>query len=277
MKRFASASVLVVAALLGATACADNSTPPSSVPPTAEATVGDDAAGTLTGENSLPPSQQTDPRAEASAVTIRVNIGDRPANGAERVQKWADDVAAGRIDVLKRKCWTISPTVIDTEYAQVTAIKGILETPGSQTQFGMAWRSGAGRLDFAYNELKSDYPCPVAEVAEGFEEKVPQAGWIVQRALRRAQGNPVNPADTEAVYPLTCLPQVNRNWESQMGHPVVASVAQTLGTVGSFDASGFTFFREGAELIRVTGTVDGRQRSFLVGRQQGGWCIPEIR
>ncbi|MFZ2238264.1 MAG: hypothetical protein WAV90_01820 [Gordonia amarae] len=276
MKRFASASILVVATLLSAVACDDGGTP-SSAPPTAEATIGDDAAGTLTGENSPPPSAAGPPDSSGSPVTIRVNVGDRPSNGAERVQKWADDVAAGRIDVLTRKCWTISPKVVATEYSQVTAIKNILETPGSQTQFGMAWKSGAGQLHFAYNELKSDYPCPVADVAEGFEEKVPQAGWIVQRALRRAQGNPVNPADTEAVYPLTCLPQVNRNWETQMGHPVVASVAQTLGKVGSFDASGFTFFREGSELIRVTGTVDGRQRSFLVGRQQGGWCIPEIR
>lgn len=276
MKRFASASVLVVAALLAAVACDDTGTP-SSAPPTAGATVGDDAAGTLTGENSLPPSAAGSPDSSGSPVTIRVNVGDRPPSGAERVQKWADDVAAGRMDVLKRKCWTISPTVIDTEYAQVTAIKSILETPGTQTQFGMRWKSGAGALHFAYNELASDYPCPVADVAAGFEERVPQAGWVVQRALRRAQGNPVNPADTEAVYPLTCLPQVNRNWETQMGHPVVESVARTLGKVGDFDPSGFRFFREGSELIRVTGTVDGRERSFLVGRQQGGWCIPEIR
>lgn len=67
---------------------------------------------------------------------------------------------------------------VATEYSQVTAIKNILETPGSQTQFDVV-EIRCRVAQFAYNELEIDYPCPVADVAEGFEEKVPQAGWIV--------------------------------------------------------------------------------------------------
>ena len=264
MKRFARTSVLIVAALLPV-ACDDNSTS-SSAPPTASATV-------VTGASTAPAAENIGP----AKVTIRVNVGTRPADGAQRVQKWADDVAAGRIADLKRKCWTLSPAVVATEYSQVRAIKNIHETPGTQTQFGMRWKSGAGQLHFAHTELKSDYPCPAADVAKNFDEKSSQAVWIVQRALRRAQGKPVNSADTETTYPLTCLPQINRNWETQMGHPVVPSVSKALGKVGGYDANSFRAAREGSELIRVTGTVDNRKRSFLVGSQQGGWCIPEIR
>lgn len=264
MKRSARTSVLIAAALLSVVAC-DDSGAPSSSPTTAGAIVSDTSTGSA-AENIGP-----------TKVTIRVNVGERPAAGAQRVQKWADDVAAGRIADLKRKCWTIGPTVVATEYSQVKALKSILETPGTQTQFGMLWKSGAGQLHFAYTELKSDYPCPVADVAKNFDEKSSQAAWIVQRALRRAQGRPVNPADTEPAYPLTCLPQINRNWETQMGHPVIPSVSKALGTVGGYDANSFRTAREGAELTRVTGTVDNRKRSFLVGYQQGGWCIPEIR
>ena len=140
----------------------------------------------------------------------------------------------------------------------------------------MRWKSGAGQLHFARTELKSDYPCPVADVAKNFDEKSSQAVWIVQRALRRAQGKPVNSADTETTYPLTCLPQISRNGKPRWATPSSRRYQRRSGrwAATTRTASGC---REGSELIRVTGTVDNRKRSFLVGSQQGGWCIPEIR
>ncbi len=141
------------------------------------------------------------PRIEVNLAGLRGEI--TPGS----MQKWADDVSAGDVPTVTAKCWTIAPEYIAERYF---ADRGILASIFTQVpvsgQAGVAWgRYGGAYGHVPWEEAKSGYPCPRVTLHAGQPQySDAYVAHIARRFIRRAQGHPINPADTDAAYPLVC-------------------------------------------------------------------------
>ena len=123
------------------------------------------------------------------------------------LQKFADDVAAGRISTLTAQCWTVaSERIVQTLTVdgRKAFLKAVSATPDA-AQYGLEWSSGDTFVAVSWAELDSSYACP--HVSGGTAPKFPalmDASLVVKRLSARIGGGPFNTKDTEKNYPLLC-------------------------------------------------------------------------
>lgn len=260
MRRTPALAFVVATASIAVAACGPADTEPT---PTSSAT----SSGT--SATSTPP---TDP--------IPVNAGSLGTR-ARTVQAWADDVAAGRMDDMVRKCWTHHPETVHRMYSQADVIRPVLATAPAEGQAGPIWRLDDHEVLIRWGELDSPYPCPdvITGPRRSEADQRDDAVQTVRRALLRATGTPIDPADVETTNPLACQPF--GFWQDRLGHPAITSIADAVGPVHTFDEHSFTteIRPPGPGGDRDTGvkvTVDGKPWTFLVSPQLTGPCIPDI-
>lgn len=176
------------------------------------------AASTTVDATSTSPvasASRTTAAAAASTTTAAVAVTTLPtvkvqtseSKSVSSIQKFADDVAAGKISTLTAQCWTVASQRIVQTYTQegrATFLKAVGSAP-AVGQYGLEWTSGATAVDVSWSELESSYACP--HVSGGSSPAFPalmDASLLVTRIDGRIKGSPVNSKDTEKSYPLFC-------------------------------------------------------------------------
>lgn len=155
------------------------------------------------------PSSEAPPASTGSRVPITVNtegLGTELAPGS--LQRWAADVSNGNESTVIAKCWTIAPDYVRARYfADVPTVAAIFAQRPQSGQAGVSWGTwGGAYAHVPWDEAKSGYSCPRITLKSG-EHLYSNAfvAYIAKRFILRAQGKPVNPADTEANYHLECI------------------------------------------------------------------------
>jgi hypothetical protein len=146
--------------------------------------------------------------AAATATTLPpVKVLSIENNNVAALQKFADDVAAGRISTLTTQCWTaasdrlVQTLTVDGRKAFLAAVSS---TP-TAADYGLEWSSGDTYVDAPWTELSTSYACP--HITGGTSPAFPalmDASLVVKRLSARVSGTPVNARDTEKNYPLLC-------------------------------------------------------------------------
>lgn len=150
----------------------------------------------------------TSESASPSRAAIAVNTdGLRTEISPGGMAKWADDVSRGDVEAVVAKCWTVAPEYIRSRYfADTGALTAILAQRPVSGQAGVSWGEFGGAYVYVpWHEGRSDYPCP--RITRGADQHLYPDDYIAHRARRfilRAQGKPINPADTETAYPIEC-------------------------------------------------------------------------
>ncbi|MCL1907273.1 MAG: hypothetical protein FWG08_05090 [Propionibacteriaceae bacterium] len=124
----------------------------------------------------------------------------RTGGGQASIQAFADDVAAGNVEEIVRKCWTRSPEDLRTLYGSPTHRGVVLEAlskTGEGAQMGMFWEGTYIRVLFYWEEVNSRYACPVMEFTPA------EAKWRMTRILAIRDGKPVREGDG-VNYTLIC-------------------------------------------------------------------------
>ncbi|MFD6450355.1 serine/threonine-protein kinase [Nocardia sp. NPDC056541] len=142
--------------------------------------------------------------APATTQTARIGAVPNSPKAAAVLRPWLDDVLAGDMSALIRKCWTQSPAEIPGMYGDVEQIADAVRRPGSLGQFGPYWQNDALQVSLRPSELRSVYGCPIVSDRSSTGLTEEQARYTVERYLSRVVGDPVNPADVEPDYPLLC-------------------------------------------------------------------------
>jgi hypothetical protein len=133
-------------------------------------------------------------------VTVR-----GPVDDLSGIQKYADILAAGDLDRLRRGCWTIAPETLEKQLAQRATILDAFRKPGEGAQSALFWRNDRVMITFPWAEVESPLACPgVGPAATGTPFTAADAAWVVHRLAMRYAGTPVAASDTEASYPLAC-------------------------------------------------------------------------
>ena len=179
----------------GGTHTADES--PSQHPGAAQSADAQSAVTAPTSASGVPPF-----------VPITVNMdGLRTEITPGAMGKWAADISRGDKAIVVGKCWTTAPTYIaDRYFSDRSAVATILAQRPASGQAGVGWGDiRSAQVYVPWSEAKSDYACPRVRLNAG-QEIYPDdfVAHIARRFILRAQGDPINPADTAAAYPLEC-------------------------------------------------------------------------
>lgn len=205
---------------------------------------------------------------DAPTTTPAAQIGAVPGspNAATVLRPWLDDVLAGDMSVLVRKCWTQSPAEIPRMYGDVEQITDAVRRPGELGRSGPYWRNDKLQVSLRPSELRSAYGCPIVgdPSATGLTDE--QARYTVERYLSRVVGDPVNPADVEPDYPLLCD-------DAQPG--------TVLSGVRRFEDKSLTVRGSAGSVVTVSvpvTTADGAQKTAELTLEQAanGFCISRI-
>ena len=214
-------------------ACDDNSTS-SSAPPTVSAWSSPVRAPRAGRQNIVRRRSRSRP-----------SPGARPADGAQRPEG-VDDVAAGRIADLKRvgpSAPPSSPPNTHRSGPSRTSLKHRVPKPSS----GMRWKSGAGQLHFCAHRTEIGLSVRLPTSRRTSMRNHRRQSGSQRGSLRRAQGKPVNSADTETTYPPTCLRRRSTATGKPRWPPRRPVGIKGAGKVGGYDANSFRAAREGSE------------------------------
>ncbi|MEV6058746.1 serine/threonine-protein kinase [Nocardia asteroides] len=219
------------------------------------------AVAVLTAQNRVSPGNSDGP---ATAVQIAAVPGSPTA--ATVLRPWLDDVLAGDLAALTRKCWTQSPAEIPRMYGDARQIADAVGRPGVLGKFGPSWHNDTIQVSLRPSELQSEYGCPIVTDRNAPLLTDEQARYTVERYLSRVVGDPVNPADVEPDYPLLCagaqpgtaLSGVRRFADQEL------TVRRSTGTTATVDAP-------------VT-SADGTAARVTLGLDQAanGFCVTRI-
>ncbi|MFI5499293.1 protein kinase [Nocardia asteroides] len=219
------------------------------------------AVAVLTAQNRVSPGGSDGP---ATAVQIAAVPGSPTA--ATVLRPWLDDVLAGDLAALTRKCWTQSPAEIPRMYGDARQIADAVGKPGVLGKFGPSWHNDTIQVSLRPSELQSEYGCPIVTDRNAPLLTDEQARYTVERYLSRVVGDPVNPADVEPDYPLLCagaqpgtaLSGVRRFADQEL------TVRRSTGTTATVDAP-------------VT-SADGTAARVTLGLDQAanGFCITRV-
>ncbi|MFC6013326.1 serine/threonine-protein kinase [Nocardia lasii] len=190
-------------------------------------------------------------------------VADSPT-AATVLRPWFDDVLAGDLGALTRKCWTQSPTEIPRMCGDAEQISDAVRRPGSHGRFGPYWQNDTLRVSLRPSELRSEYGCPIvgAPTETGLTDE--QARYTVERYLSRAVGLPVNPADVEPSYPLLCR-------DAQPGSVLSGVKKFAALTVRDSTGSAVTVAAPVTGGDGATTTVD-----FTLDHAANGFCIARV-
>lgn len=219
----------------------------------------------------------TTPPAEPAVVVgeVRGNPAAAPA-----LQSWTNDLVDGD-DVVSR-CWTIAPERAAAMYADVDAITAAVRQPGQDGQFAVTWSAGGTDVSVLRHEIAAGYACPYVHPTGANPYTGEDAVHAVERFLARAAGKPVNPADTEARYPLVC--DSRAIWDPYgtgvPGVPPLSTDPDVFTELTSFDAEAATFWAMddvyAAVTVPVVDAGAARDLEVLVTTGANGYCLGEV-
>ncbi|MFI8972961.1 protein kinase [Nocardia asteroides] len=218
------------------------------------------AVAVLTAQNRVSPGNSDGP---ATAVQIAAVPGSPTA--ATVLRPWLDDVLAGDLAALTRKCWTQSPAEIPRMYGDARQLADAVGRPGVLGKFGPSWHNDTIQVSLRPSELQSEYGCPIVTDRNAPLLTDEQARYTVERYLSRVVGDPVNPADVEPDYPLLCagaqpgtaLSGVRRFADQEL------TVRRSTGTTATVDAP---VTSADGTAARVTLDLDQAANGFCITR-----------
>lgn len=202
---------------------------------------------------------------DAPMTTPTAQIGAVPDSpkAATVLRPWLDDVLAGDMSALVRKCWTQSPAEIPRMYGDVAQLTDAVRRPGVLGQFGPYWQNDVLQVSLRPSELRSVYGCPIVSDRSATRLTDEQARYTVERYLSRVVGDPVNPADVEPDYPLLCTG---------------AQPGSALSGVRRFEDKALTV--RGGSVVTVSAPVtsaDGAKTvDFTLDQAANGFCVSRI-
>ncbi|WP_156024528.1 hypothetical protein [Smaragdicoccus niigatensis] len=207
-----------------------------------------------------------------AAPTLTVGEVPGQPTSAQALRAWATDLAAGNMDVLVHKCWTIAPSRVRSMYADKAAIENAIARPGIEGQFAYIWQDDTTSVAVKRSEIASGYACPyVAARSDVHIFNSDDAKYRVLRFALRVVGKPVNADDTEAKYPLECS-----DWK-----PLSDSSRSIAATTTSIDRNSLVASGGPDDWqVTVNGTSNGgesRQYLYLTTVGPEGYCISEVR
>jgi len=160
------------------------------------------------------PESSINPADALPRITVNGTYQDSTAglsaSQVAAVQRFADDLADGAIDSIVANCWTQAAADVRTRWTSRVARQEALAAlvgPAGVENAGYDWRTADTQppLHFSPDEVNSAYACPDL----GFT--VAHAARTIERLVGRHDGTPVNPADTEANYPLLSCDSTSRD------------------------------------------------------------------
>lgn len=127
------------------------------------------------------------------------------------VRNFFTDLKNSEFTRMQRDCWTITPEVFTDRYttrAAQTALLEAFKTTPTATERGLKWHGKYVDLEVTWQELATRYACPSLAYRGKLDAVSAQdVNYLMSRLMARST-TPVNPSDTESLYPLVC-PQWN--------------------------------------------------------------------
>ncbi|MBL1078336.1 hypothetical protein JK358_28405 [Nocardia sp. 2] len=238
---------------------------------------GDDqhTAHTTATTGSAQPATSSAPQASSTVGTTSpattAQVGEVPGipAAAAALRPWAADLAAGDLDALVRKCWTIDPGNARAMYADRDPILTTLAQPGIDGQWAILWKGPVVTVSAKRTEIASGYACPrVAPTGATTTFNDADAAYAVYRYLSRFTGKPVNSADKEGDYPLVCPGSTLANNPGRLTGTVAFGELTTTAT-GLGDAE---------VTVSLTNSANVTQpATFLLSIGSEGYCLNDIR
>ncbi|APA94812.1 hypothetical protein NS506_00733 [Nocardia seriolae] len=236
-------------------------------------------SGTTAQTITMPPLTVTTTIDEVGAVPGR-------PEAAPAVAHWEADLRnkALSIDDLATRCWTMAPRNVSSMYADTRPIREALTGPGVASGTTVTWQSATVTVTAQDRDIATGYACPHVYPAGGevgFDDA--DARHTVRRYLSRAVGKPLNTADREDAYPLTCA--AGRTWDPNgTGKPVMVPLAvnpSKAGTVKTFvdDSLKSEWPRGGYITVSVpVTTAAGNQTKqiYTLKSSSEGYCIGDV-
>ncbi|MEV0296619.1 hypothetical protein [Nocardia sp. NPDC050710] len=204
---------------------------------------------------------------------------------ATAVQRWVVDLQHDSLTELQTKCWTMAPGNVADMYANKQAILTALAQPGTATDDTVTWKSRATTVTVERDALASGYACPrvfAAGAAVGYNDA--DARHTVRRYLARFVGTPLDSADKEGDYPLTCKASP-ANWDPKgTGAPTAAPLAGNPGKltgVTKFAGQEISSDRLDTDYVTVEVPVTNssgvtQTRTFTLTEGPEGFCIGDV-
>ncbi|MGN2634882.1 hypothetical protein ACTD5D_01545 [Nocardia takedensis] len=204
---------------------------------------------------------------------------------ATAVRRWAADLRTADPDDLQAKCWSMAPGNVSEMYQGEAAILAALAQPGTASETTVTWKTRATTVTVERSLIDTGYACPrvfPAGTQVGYNDA--DARHTVRRYLARVVGEPLDPADAEADYPLVCAVG-ETEWDPRgtgtPTRPPLAAAADALKGVTEFDGQEISSSRISAEYLTVaapvtdsTGTT--KTRTFTLAESPRGYCIGDI-
>jgi hypothetical protein len=192
------------------------------------------------------------------------------------LQKYADDVAAGRISNLVTQCWTVAPDRIRQTFSddgRKTFLKAVGARP-TAGQYGLEWSAGDTFVDVSFAELDSSYACP--HVTGGSTPDFPaamDATLVAHRLDARLKGAPINAKDTQKNYPLLCDTFGAESGAADAPEAGLLTAAQktALAQLATSTTATFSAQSESQGALRI-----GTDNPSLVVRLEADLCVDSI-
>ncbi len=185
----------------------------------------------------------TTPAPKTVTTLPAVKVVGSGGQSVAALQKFADDVAAGRIDTLVAQCWTVASerlVATYTEDGRRTFLTAVSAAPVAG-QYGFEWTTGPTVVDVSWAELGSSYACP--HVTGGATPAFParmDAALLVRRVNGRLTGSPVNAKDTAKNYPLYCDDFGDGSGAADADPALTAAQKAAVATLATSTAAVFT-------------------------------------
>ncbi|MBY6410596.1 hypothetical protein HQ346_05055 [Rhodococcus sp. BP-252] len=248
------------------------------------------------GQQGLPTETQSAPTTEDTTTTTQPTTTVAPPPGpavgevagnpeaASALRAFLVDLEAGGVPAVAPTCWTIPPSEVPQQYADVPAILDAAAAPGVDGPATVTWSGPAVTLSVARTDAASGYACPrVAPAGAGPVFSDADATYTVARYLGRFTGSPVSPGDLEGDFPLVCADVPT--WDPQgTGAPTVPPLVNNPGRLtGSASYNPDSVYVAAVNGIYTTVYADvtdvsgfEQNRVFTLASGPNGYCIGDV-
>ncbi|SNT27218.1 hypothetical protein [Rhodococcoides kyotonense] len=247
---------------------------------------GDGQQGIPTDPPKTPTVEQTVAPTTTVAPPPGPSVGDVPGNpqAASALRAFLVDLESGGIPAVAARCWTVPPTELPTQYADVAGILDAAAAPGVDGPSTVNWNGPAVTLSITRTDVVSGYACP--RVSPAGTQPVfadVDANYTVTRYLGRFTGAPVSPADLEGDYPVVCAG--DPTWDPQgTGAPTIPPLAVNPGLLtgsASYNPSSVYVAAVNGPYTTVYADVTDvsgfeQNRIFTLTADQTGYCIGDV-
>lgn len=164
------------------------------------------SSGTRVGENYLENPGAKIPELPIRSVAI-AGIDGVSDSQIRLTQKFFDDLAAGRLERIRKSCWTMPPEVMNNRYFDDRLRGAILQAGaagGRIVDGGAEWQGSYVSVMFSQPELNSNYPCPAIRIGGKIDALSPaDAIHMSKRVVGQIDGKSIHPHD-DGHYETVC-------------------------------------------------------------------------